>query len=84
MDNDFLQGRLTAARASIVAAEAAELRILSGAVESYTIDDGQSRTVVNKLNMSVLRAYIDGLYNRCATIENRLNGSGVSVGRAHW
>lgn len=84
MDQSFIQARITAAKASIVAYEDAELQIASNQIMSYTIDTGQNRTVVTRLNITELRRAIEGLYNRCATLEARLNGGGVVNVRPSW
>lgn len=81
MNNAQLAAAITATLAAIAAAQDAETAILLGAIESYTIDTGQSRTVVNKLNIASLGKYLDILYNRCAMLNARLNGSNVTIGR---
>lgn len=73
---EFLQARITATQAQIVAYEDAALAIGEGAVESYMLDTGQTQQKVTKLNVAVLQKAINSLYNRCATLEARLNGSG--------
>ena len=83
MDAAFLQKRIDATKSEIVAYEDA-IAALSTGILSYTIDTGQSRqTVTRSETMSVQRT-IDSLYNRLATLEARLNGSGVHTGRPVW
>lgn len=66
----------------IVAYEDAATALASG-VQSYTLDTGQSRQTVTKLDLVALQRTINSLYNRCVTLEARLNGSGtVTVGPA--
>ena len=84
MDNAFLTGRITATKAAIIAAEDAQTAILSGALESYSLDTGQTVTKITKLNIAQLGTYLDTLYNRCATQEARLTGSNVVIQRPHW
>ena len=79
MDATFVQDRITATKAAIVAAETAETAIMGGTMQSYSIDTGQTRQVVTKFNITELRKYIDSLYNRCATLQARLTGSGVLI-----
>lgn len=84
MDPSFIQARITATKEAIIAAEDAQLAILTGGVQSYTLDTGQTRQTVTKANISELKNYIDALYNRCATLEARLNGSGTVIARPYF
>ena len=83
MDRAFIQDRITATKAQIVAYENAATALAAG-VQSYTLDTGQSRQTVTKLDISALQKTIDSLYNRCATLEARLNGSGTVTTRPAW
>lgn len=84
MDPTFIEARITATKASIVAAEDAELALLGGGIQTYTIDTGQTRQTVTKANITELRNYIDSLYNRLVTLQARLTGGGVvNVGPAY-
>ncbi len=83
MDADFIRERITATKAQIVAYEDAATA-LAGGVQSYTLDTGQSRQTVTKLDLGDIQKTIDSLYNRCATLEARLNGSGVVTGGPSW
>lgn len=84
MDSTFLNDRITATKNQIATLEDAALDLSSGAITSYTLDTGQSRQVVTKSNISLINKTIDSLYNRLATLEARLNGSGTVVGRPAW
>lgn len=83
MDADFIQSRIDATKAQIVAYEDAATA-LAGGVQSYTLDTGQSRQTVTKLDLSAIQRAIDSLYNRCATLEARLNGSGTVTVSPAW
>lgn len=83
MDRVFIQDRITATKAQIVVYEDAATALATG-VQSYTLDTGQSRQTVTKLDISALQKTIDSLYNRCATLEARLNGSGTVTTRPAW
>ena len=83
MNRAFIQGRIDATKLQIVAYEDAALALGSG-VQSYTLDTGQSRQQVTKLDLSMVQKTIDSLYNRCATLEARLNGSGTLTARPGW
>ena len=84
MDAAFIRERITATKALIVAYEDALLAITTGGVESYTLDTGQSRQTVTKLSIDWLNKSLDSLYNRCATLEARLTGSGSTTMRPTW
>ncbi len=84
MDRAFVQSRIEAAKAQLIAAEDAQLGIVSGAISTYTLDTGQGSTTVTKINIAVLNRFIDSLMNRIATYEARINGSGVSIARPRW
>lgn len=78
MDGSFLQDRITKTKALIEALEDAELALMSGEIQSYTLDTGQSRQTVTYKNPTEIRKYIDSLYNRLATLCARA-GDGGSV-----
>lgn len=84
MDAAFLQERITKTKQMIIDAEEANIAILSGSIQSYTIDTGQSRSTVTKHNISELNRIIDSLYNRCAMLEARLNGSNATISRPYF
>jgi len=83
MNRTFIQGRIDATKLQIIAYEDAALA-LAGGVQSYTLDTGQSRQTVTKLDLIDIQTTIESLYNRCATLEARLNGSGVLIARPAW
>jgi hypothetical protein len=84
MDAAFIKERITATKALIVAYEDALLAITTGGVESYTLDTGQSRQTVTKLDVAKLNKSLDTLYNRCTTLEALLTGSGSTTLRPAW
>lgn len=83
MDTAFLKESLATTKALIRAYEAASLALGNG-VQSYTLDTGQSRQTVTKLDLGMLNKTLDSLYNRCATMEARLTGSGTVTIRPAW
>lgn len=83
MDSEFLQQRIDATKALIVAYEDAVTALVSGGVQTYTLDTGQSRQTVTRLELATLNRNIDSLYNRLATLQARLNGGSVNV-RPAW
>ena len=84
MDSSFIQERIDATKKQIVAFEDAISALASGAIQSYTLDTGQSRQTVTKVNLTELRKAVDSLYNRCATLEARRNGSGTVTQGPGW
>lgn len=83
MNRDFIQDRIDATKAQIVVYENAILALGTGGIQSYKMDTGQSVQTVTKLDLIQLNKTIDSLYNRCATLEARLNGGAVIV-RPAW
>ena len=81
MADTFLQERIAATKALIVVYEGALTAIVTNGVQRYTLDTGQSRQDVTKIDVPKLNAQLDGLYNRLATQQARLNGSGVTIVR---
>ena len=84
MDATFLQERIDATKAQIVAYEDAVTALVGGGVQSYTLDTGQSRQTATRLDLGALQKHIDALYNRLATLQARRNGSGVTTARPAW
>lgn len=83
MGTNFLRGQITATENLILAYETAVTDLVSGGIQQYTFDTGQTRQVVTKATISTLNSAIDGLYNRLATLEARCNGAGV-IGVPGW
>ena len=75
---EFLQERIDATKAAIIAHEAAITALSSGA-ESYTLDTGQTRQTVSKAQLGSVRIALNSLYNLLATLDARLNGGGIIV-----
>ena len=80
MNAAFLQARITATQAQIVAYEDAILALVNNGVQEYLLDTGQTRQRVQKLDLRWMQANLDTLYNRCSVLEARANGSGVLIG----
>lgn len=83
MDATFLQARIDATKAQIIAYEDAATS-LGGGVQSYTLDTGQTRQTVTRVDLADLNRTIESLYNRLATLEARRNGTGVVTGLPSW
>lgn len=75
--DEFIQSRIDKTKELIIAYEDAVLNLVSGEIQSYTLDTGQSRQTVTKADMTALNSQIDILYNRLSTLCLRLTGSGA-------
>jgi hypothetical protein len=83
MDRSFTLDRIAATKAQIAAYEDAVLALTTGGVAQYSIDTGQTRQSVTKIDVVRLNAHLDGLYNRLATLEARVYGGTTNV-RPAW
>lgn len=83
MDAAFLTARIEKVKAIIIAYQDAILAISSGAVQSYTIDTGQTRQTVTKMDLDKLDKILQTQLNLLATLNARLNG-GVVIGAPCW
>jgi len=84
MDRTFLADRITAIKAAIIAYEDAIIALGTAGVQSYTLDTGQTRQTVTRLEVSSLQRTVDRLYNTLATLEARLTGCGTVHARPAW
>ena len=83
MDADFLQSRIDACKAQIVAYEAAVLDLASG-VQHTSLNTGQTTQVVTYADLGQLQRALDALLNRLATLEARRNADGAVNVRPAW
>jgi len=79
MNRAFINDRITATKAAIVAYEDALTAFATTNTQSYTLNTGQTQQSVTRADISKINKIIDSLYNRCATLEARLNGGTVMV-----
>jgi len=79
--SEFMQERITATKALIVAYEDALLALATGGVQEYRLNTGQSDQKVTKMDVKDLQNTVDSLYNTLATLEARCTGNGVLIGR---
>ncbi len=78
---DFYKQRIEAVQRLIVAYETVLDGLAANPVLSYTLDTGQSRQVVTRVDVVRLTRELDSLYNRYATLHARVYGS--SGGASH-
>ena len=76
-DSTFLQARIDKTKELIVLYEDTVDSLVTGSMQSYTIDTGQTRQTVTKVDIISLNNQLDVLYNRLATLCARLDGSGT-------
>jgi len=82
--NSFLQGRIDVIMAKITALDNAMLALSSGAIQHYSLDTGQSRTIVTKTRIDRIQAVINSLMNQLVTLNARLTGCGTSAVRGRY
>lgn len=75
----YWEERIAIVKALITAYDAALLALSTGAVQSYSLNTGQTTQSVTKQNITSLRATRDGLLNELATLEARVCGAGVHL-----
>ena len=58
--------------------------LVSGRVQEYRLDTGQTVQNVTRLDLDKLQIEVDRILNRIATLEARCNGGGVVIARPCW
>ncbi len=84
MDETFLRERIASTKAIIIELETAMANLVSGAILSYTLDTGQTRQTVTRLEISSLKNVINSKYNLLSILEARLTGGGVITVNPVW
>lgn len=79
IDSEYLLQRAAAIKAAIVALETQRLAIMTGGVQSYQLDTGQTRTLVTRMNVGVLTDEINKLENQLRMLDAQLNGAATRV-----
>lgn len=75
--DDFWRKRLETIGAIIIQYEDAILQLSTGAVQSYSLNTGQTTQSVTKFDVARLQSALPGLYDQYATLDARVNGCGV-------
>ena len=81
---EFFLERIQKTKDTIVLYEDAADQLATGKIQSFTLDTGQSRETVTKLDSEKLQATIDSLYNRLDTLDAWLTGCVTSQGGPEW
>lgn len=84
IDCKFLRERIESTKAQIVLYEDAVMALDTGAMQSYSLNTGQTTQYVTKFDLARLQKHLDVLYNRLATLEARLTGSGTKIAGPAW
>lgn len=84
MDCEFLRQRIEATKAQIILYEDAIMQLSTGAVQSYSLNTSQTTQSVTRFDLNRLQVTLDSLYNRLATLEARLTGSGTINAGPAW
>jgi hypothetical protein len=82
-DTEWLEQRIAAKKAAIIAYEEA-LTAIAGGAQSYSLDTGQTRQVVTRANLTEIRNVIAQLESDIATLQMRLSGCGRMQVRPGW
>lgn len=82
--SDFLKKRLKATEDQIEAIETAITAVVSGGVQSYSINTSQTTQSVTRANLKSWQDVLDQLYSRRDVLHSRLYGDGVTTMRGAW
>jgi hypothetical protein len=82
-ESAWLEERIAAKKAAILAYEAALTSLASGA-QTYSIDTGQTRQTVSKANLTEIRNVIAQLESELSSLQMRLYGCGRFQARPGW
>jgi hypothetical protein len=85
LPRDFLNSQITATQTQINEYQSLIAEFLdNGGVITYTLDDGQTRTVVTRMDLVRLEQQVDRLLNRLSVLCARRDGGGSTIGRPCW
>lgn len=84
MDQEFLKQRIVKVKEQILLLDDAISSIITGAVESYTLDTGETRQTVTRANLATYQRQQAELENRLATLQQRLDGRNTTNMGAAW
>lgn len=80
----FLSNRITVIQNQITAYESAITFLITNPTKSYTLDTGQSRTTVTRVDLESLQNNLDILYNRLDVLDAIVNKTGTTISRPGW
>jgi len=79
VDTDFLETRIAAVKARIILWETAITQVSTNAVQSFTIDTGQTRKVVTMANITEAQNAMNAEYSLLYALEARCYGGSVTA-----
>lgn len=77
MNRQFLIKRIEATEKLIEIYEDAVAALGVGQIQQYSLDTGQGKQIVTRLDLPAVMKTLDSLYNRLSSFQSRLTGSGV-------
>jgi hypothetical protein len=80
----FLDDRLAAIEAQIIAFEGAMLALGNDNIQAYTLDTGQTVQKVTRLDLEWMTGALDGLLNQHTVLQARLKRNGTTIGSTSW
>jgi len=83
-DRQWMRARLEKTEALIVQVEDAILQLSTGAIQSYSLDTGQSRSSYTKQSIGQLKNLLSALENRRAAYRSRLGCGGSKQLAPGW
>lgn len=85
MDATYVTAKITKIKATIdLYEDAIDALVGANAVQSYSLDTGQTKQTVTRANVNELQKTLDSLYNRLAVFQQRLTGSGTFLAGGSW
>lgn len=78
MDQAFIEEQIARYKTLITAYSDAILAITVEGIQSYTLDTGQSRQTVTRIDLDRLQRTLDSLFSQLEVWQTRLDGGGVS------
>lgn len=84
MANNFLATQIAALETLIAAYNAAELALITNGMQTYTLDTGQDRQTVTKLDIKWIGERKEAALNQWAVLNARCGGTGVTTGVPIW
>lgn len=81
---EFICNQIPILEQQITDYQNAATALATNQIQSFTLDTGQTKETVTKLDMDKIQAVIDTLYNRYIALCSRCNGSNVIIARPCW
>jgi hypothetical protein len=80
----FIQEQIAWTKQAIIAYRAAILALGAGAVQSYTLDTGQTKQTVTKQQLPTVKSMLDSLLSDLRYWQNQLGGCSTVYVRPAW